>query len=231
MAVLSPPTLQNLLTDVRSLLGQADANNSNWTDQELTTWVNEAVRRYYFEVVQDAEGMFTKTADLDVVAGVETVALPTDCFKVVRLFKQTDNTFVILPYVNDFVSSYTTGTGVPAGNSYFPSYTFRDNNLVFRPVPAASETGTLRLEYVYFPETLVNGGDSMSSQVAPVFKDLIVMYTVYKAKIAESLRGNGIDTYTPALTQLNDLYTTFRDVVRGRSNYAQYIKPFNPEDI
>ena len=180
MATLSSPSLGKLITNVRNLLNQPNPSNSFWSDAEITEYLNEAVRMYFAQVIANSEGHFTTTTDLNIVTDVETVALPTDFFEAKALYIQRNNGWDICPYVPDVTSGFTTNSG-SSSNMYTPYYFFRSNNIVLRPTPNFSQTAVLRLEYVQFPDTMVNGGDTLTNQVSPIFKQLIEMYAVYKA--------------------------------------------------
>lgn len=224
---LAPNTLGKYIRSVRLLLNQPNASNSFWSDEEITDYLNEAIRMYYLEVTNNDEGFWTKITDLAVVNNQETVALPSDCFEVKAVYMALPQGYVVLPYRNYESESYTTqgGTG---SETYFPAYYFRENNLVLRPVPNYSQAAALRVEYIYFPDMLQNAGDVMSSNVLPIFKQLIEMYAVYKAKMKESLT-NGTDTAAMAKQNMNEIYKLFIDTVRNRSRYPQFVKPWNVE--
>jgi len=224
---LSSGTLGSYITAVRDLLNQPDAANSFWSDQELTRYLNEAIRLYFLEVTNNNEGFWTKTADLNLVSGTETVALPTDCYQVKAVYMQVNQGYVVLPYRNAISESYSTQGGTDS-NTYFPSYFFRDSSLVLRPTPAYSATGTLRVEYIYFPDVLMQSGDTMSNNMMPIFRQVIEMYAVYKAKMKESL-VNGVNTAQLAKENLGDAYTQFKAVVQSRSKYPQFVKPWSAE--
>lgn len=225
---LSTGTLGSYITAVRDLLNQPDAANSFWSDQELTRYLNEAIRLYFLEVTNNNEGFWTKVTDLDIVSGVETVALPSDCYQVKAVYQAINQGYVVLPYRNDISQSYSTQGGTDS-NTYFPAYFFRENNLVLRPTPNYSATGTLRVEYIYFPDVLQQVGDTVSSNMMPVFRQVIEMYAVYKAKMKESL-VNGVNTAALAKENLGDAYTQFRAVVQSRSKFPQFVKPWSAED-
>jgi len=227
MATLSAPTLQQLLSSVRTMLNQPKESNSFWKDIELTEYLNEAVSTYFTECVQVNEGYFTTQSDLNVVANTETVALPSDCFQIKNLYKKITNGYVLLPYRNNLTEGYSTQGG-PSNETYFPSYYFRANNLVLHPVPTGSETAGLRIEYLSFPDQMVWGGDSLTSQVSPIFKQLLIMYAVYKAKLRESL-VNGVNTYVVAQQHLGELYKIFKDSIAKRSKNPVYSIPFSPD--
>ena len=208
------------------MLNQPNASNSFWSDAELTRYLNEGIRVYFLEITNNDEGFWTTTADLNIVSGTETVALPTNCFEVKAVYKKVSNGYVVLPYRNAESDSYSTNSG-GSGDTFLPSYYFRENSLVLRPVPNASETAGLKIEYIYFPDMMAASGDVMSDNMLPIFKQLIEMYAVYKAKLKESLT-NGTDTSSLAKQNFQELYKLFVDTARNRSKFPQFVKPFNP---
>ena len=228
---LVAPVLETLITDVRSFLNQMDSNNSFWSDEELSRYLNEAVRRYFQEVVIRYDGQFTTSAPLDLVSGTETVALPGDCFEVKTLFKNINSgeRYEVLEYDNNVTDGFSTDANQDP-STYLPSYMFRGNNLVLRCPPQFNETGGLQLEYVQFPTEMINGGDTLTNQIAPVFKDLIEMYAVYKAKLKESL-VSGVTVHTAAQTELQSMWTSFKDAIDSRTAYPKFVKPYNPENF
>lgn len=228
MGTLTSPTLQALITSTRNLLSQPDPNNSTWSDMELSEYANEAVRVYFNELLSVNEGQFAAIDDLNIVSGSETVALPSNSVKVRALYKKVNNGYVMLPYRNNLTEGYSTDGGT-SGDTYMPYYYLRGNDIVLRPVPQFSETAGLRLEHVEFPDTLVNGGDALTAQISPVFKQLIEMYMVYKAKLKESL-VNGVRLHDVAAENLAELTKQFKDVVALRSKNPTAIIPFNPEE-
>lgn len=232
MATLTQPTLQSLLTSVRTMLKQPSAQNSFWTDAELVDYIDEATRLYFLECVEANEGYFTvqtggSIPDLDIVVNTETVALPADCFQVKNLWKSVSQGYVILGYRNNLTSGYSTQGGT-SSESFFPSYYFQGNNLVLRDTPNFSQVGGLRLEYIQFPDNMIYGGDTLTNQISPVFKQLLVMYAVYKAKLSESM-VNGVNVYAVAKTNVDELYQIFKQTIVRRSKNPTYVESFNPE--
>lgn len=224
MATLSSPTLQHLISKVRMMLKQPDRTNSFWTDDELSEYINDAVSIYFCEVTQNNEGLFTTTANLNIVANTETVALPDDFFEVRTLWRKVNNGFIPLDYRNRSDEAYTTQGG--QGDSFVPWYYLRQNNLVLRPTPNFSETAGLKIEYVQFPETMIYGGDQMTNQVSPIFKQLIEIYAVYKAKLVEGM-VNGSNVHSNAEANLNAVYKTFKETIINRSKQPVFVKAFN----
>lgn len=227
MATLSSPTAQILLTEVRTQLNQRDPTNSFWTDVELLGYLNDAVSIYFVEAAQANEGYFTTVTNLNITSGNDTVDLPSDCFQVKILYKKLTDGYAVCPYNNSVTVGYSTQGGSDS-NSFIPSYKFRGNSLILNPVPNFSETAGLKLEYIQFPDQMIYGGDGTTAQVSPIFKQLVVMYAVYRAKVRESM-VNGVTTYQAASDTLAGLVPLFRDSLPKRSKGPTYVQPFNPE--
>lgn len=226
MATLSPPTLARLIKEARITLNQRDPNNSFWADDELTMYINDAIRQYFVVLNDVAEGQFDVKVALDLVSGQEVVTLPTDLFEIRAVYHVTNGCNQILKYYNNVSGSYSTGDN-SSSEVYTPYYFLRGNDLVLRPAPNFSQVGALSLEYTAMPDTLITGLDTLTSKISPVFKELVVKYCVYQAKIKESsvLGGN---TYQAVETHLADLFKIFKETVGGRSKYPQFVVPFNP---
>jgi hypothetical protein len=227
LATLTSPSLGKLLTNVRNFLNQPNANNSFWSDAELSDYLNKAVSRYFVEIAHSDEGRFITKTSLNIVADTETVALPTDCFIVKAVRRKVTNGYAILNYRNEIDTSYSTQGG-SGGDSYQPTYYFRANNLVLRPTPNFSETAGLEIEYMQLPEVLLNAGDLLTAQVVPIFKELIEAYAIYLAKEKESL-VNGVNMQAGVMARVDSLYSSMKEIMTPRSMSPQFITPFDPE--
>jgi hypothetical protein len=73
----------------------------------------------------------------------------------------------------------------------------------------------------------VYGGDTMDIGISPLFKELIVMYTVAKAKLKDNINGGG-QGYNQAASHRDDLFRQFRHQLMERSKGPQYVTPFEP---
>lgn len=236
MSVLSSPTLGGLISNIRNFLGQPNPANSNWSDEELRQYINEGIRIYFAEVVKNWEGYFTISTDpssggtgnLSYTAGTDLVALPSDCFQPRAVYIQRNQFWDILPYRNDLTHGYAVNTGAGDPNTYCPSYYFQGNNLVLHPVPNQTGLNALKVDYVQMPDQLLNGGDTMTSQISPVFKQLIEMYAVYKAKLKQSM-VSGTDLTALPRANLDEIYSNFKNTIMPRSAYPLYTDPFCPE--
>jgi hypothetical protein len=218
------------------MLGQPNASNSTWTDYELTEYINEAIRMYFAEVVVHMEGYFTISTDpasggsgnLSYYSTIDTVALPTDCFQVKAVYIQRNQGWSLLEYRNDVTHGFWTTTGNGDPMVYQPYYMFLGNSLLLRPAPNMNGINALRLDYIQMPDQLINGGDTMTASVSPVFKQLIETYAIFKAKMKQSM-VNGTDLTAIPKANLQEIYGNFKNTITPRSAYPIYTDPFNPE--
>lgn len=209
------------------MLNQPRPENSRFTDAELTSYANDALQQIFLTVNEAGEGQFDKKTTLNIVGGTETVALPSDCFAVKAIFKQQGTIARRLEYHQNIVNDYDTTTANTGSSSYEPYYYFRGNNLVLRPIPGTSETAGLIIEYTAYPTVLVYGSDNLDSGMSPLFKELIVMYIVAKAKLKDDLSGAG-QGYQLAASHRDDLFRQFRHQLMERSKAPQYVNTWEP---
>ncbi len=227
MAAVVAPLLEKLIQDARVLLNQPKAENSRYSPAAMTGWANDAIQQIFLTVNEAGEGQFDKTANLNVVSGTETVALPTDCFAIKALYKVQGTVNRRLEYRQNVTQDYDNTSSNTGGATYEPYYYLRANNLVLRPIPGFSETNSLVIEYTAYPSVLVYGGDTLDAGISPLFKELVVMYIVAKAKLQDDLSGGG-SSRVPAQEHMADLYRNFKHQLIERSKAPQYITPFSP---
>jgi len=226
---LTNPSLQDLIQSVRDLLNQPDPNNSYWSDDELTRYLNEGVRLHMAELMDINEGYSTTTVNLNIVNGQETLALPADLFLIKAVYKVVTNGAIMLPYRNNLTEGYYTDGGTNT-QTYLPYYYFRGRNLVLRPAPQFSETAGILIEYEQLPQSMVDGADTMDPQISALFRQSVEMYGVYKAKLKESLTNN-IRVHDVAGENFRDLFKQFKDLSARRSRNPTATIPFNPESF
>ena len=174
-----------------------------------------------------SEGQFDKSTTLDITNAVETVPLPSDCFAIRGVWKVQGSINRRLEYRQNITEDFGNSSSTNGAANYEPYYYIRGNSLVLRPIPGFSETAGLILEYTAFPTVLVYGGDTMDSGISPMFKELIVMYIVSKAKLKDDLVSGG-NTRLPAESHLSDLYKNFKHQLSERSKAPQYVTPYEP---
>jgi hypothetical protein len=230
VAQVIAPNLERIIKNVRMLLNQPKAENSRFSDAELTIWANDAIQQIFLTINEVGEGQFDTITSpgLNVTANTETVALPTDCFAVKGVWWTQSQIKRRLEYRNNTLMDYDATNTNSGQTTYEPYYYFRGNSLVLRPIPGFTSTdGPLIVEYTKYPSVLVYGGDTMDSGISPLFRELIESYVVAKAKFRDDLSGQG-QGYALANSRMVDLFHQFKHQVMERSKAPQYVSPFEP---
>lgn len=218
-------------------MNQPKAENSRFSDAELTGYANDAIQQIFLDINEAGEGQFDQsTSDatnvsypgLNVTKNVETVALPSDCFAIKAVYFKQGQMNRRLEYRQNIMMDYDTSATNSGQTTYEPYYYLRGNSLVLRPIPGFTSTDNpITIEYTAYPQVLVYGGDSMDNGISPLFKELIVSYIVSKAKFKDDLSGQG-QGYALASSRMVDLFKQFKHQVMERSKAPQYVTPFEP---
>lgn len=230
MAQVIAPNLERILRNVRALLNQPKAENSRFSDADLTIWANDAIQQIFLTVNEAGEGQFDTVTSpgLNVTNAVETVSLPIDCFAIKAVYWKQGTVMRRLEYRNSVTMDYDATSTNSGQTTYEPYYYFRGNSLVLRPIPGFTSTDSpLILEYTKFPTVLVYGGDTLDSGISPLFKELVESYVVAKAKFRDDLSGTG-QGYALANSRMVDLFHQFRHQLLERSKAPQYTTPYEP---
>ncbi len=230
MAQVIAPNLEKIIQNVRRMLNQPKAENSRFSDSDLTTWANDAIQQIFLTVNEAGEGQFDTITNpgLDVTNAVETVALPIDCFAVKAVYWTQGTINRRLEYRQNTMMDFDNSSTNSGQTTYEPYYYFRGNSLVLRPIPGFTSTShPLIIEYTKFPSMLVYGGDTMDAGISPLFRELIESYVISKAKFRDDLSGNG-QGFALANSRMVDLFKQFKHQVIERSKAPQYTTPYEP---
>lgn len=222
------PTLERILRDTRVLLGQPKAENSRWSDEELISYGNDIVQQIFAETDKYSEGQFDKTSFIDCAANVETIPLPIDCYKLRGVWYNSGTIWRRLEYRQNIMADFSTTDTTASGANYEPYYYFQRNNVVLRPMPGFTSTNQpFRFDYTAYPQILVYGTDTMDTGISTIFKEMVVMYMVYKAKLKDDLTS-GSDTSGKAGDLFSSLFKQFKQQVSERSKAPQYVSVYEP---
>lgn len=150
-------TLANLRADVRE---RADMVGSSFvTDPTVDEFINQSLAALY-DMLAGAFGdeYFNTFTTLTTTAGVDSVTLPSDFYKLTGLFWRLSSSerVPLLKYTpaQAELSAYTFGWS--SGNDVF--YRLAGDNVRFVPEPTGVHT--LDLHYIYAPARLVDDGDT-----------------------------------------------------------------------
>ena len=127
----------------------------------VKTFLNNAYRFYHNKLVgAGCKRILATPGSLDLSAGTQEVALPSDFYYIYKLSRVRSDTRIPLMYKSNLEAATVTD-GAATGDGYFPTYDVQGTNLILNPIPEADETGALYLEY--WPTITEMSGDSDST--------------------------------------------------------------------
>lgn len=152
--------LPQIRNNVRVDFNQASAAGFI-ADSEIDQWANEAYYKYALMLMKAAQGYFETTALLDIVAGAETISLPSNftaneisLLKAVIVEKVLSSSRVPLRYRKRYSEENSTSGSGGSGETYLPTYDFRGSSLVLEPTPDTSENDAIRVVFQGVPPRL-----------------------------------------------------------------------------
>lgn len=162
MAAYTLETFADLKSHLADLLDDSETGSTAfYPEATRERMLNAAYFRLYNKMadLMNGQGPEIKTADLDLVSGQETIGtsegLPTDIKKVTRIYYRVDDGNHIPWYSNPpansahIVNSYSQSSKVRFW-SMRPTLSAgtRTDTMVVYPIPAASESAKVKLEYI-----------------------------------------------------------------------------------
>lgn len=221
-------TLGTLVSRVSSKLGEVTIGQF-YSPPSQRQAIGDAYRFYVRKLVKMGSGYFETTTNLSITANVETISLASlvpAFWKESLIEKYVTNGRVPLePYERRYKFLSTTGVG--SGNTYIPTYKFRGLNLVLEPPPGASETNSIKLDYVYvpiFPNLLTPDSFTFDAQFPDIYEDNIVLRACVKLLEEKDATGgvSDIATFREELKQLDlDFIDTMaRDEIPDNIEYV-----------
>jgi len=212
-------TLLQLRTSVQQR--GAYENSADITSAILTEAINEAISETYDILVQRWADYYVTRANLTVTANADTVALPSDFYKL-RKLEVVDSTapsgYRKLSTL-DLSASHAVGSQV-VGKRY--RYRLEQGNVVLMPTPTTGET--LRIFYV--PEFTLLSADGDTFDGINGYEELVIQLALLRCKRREELPTDDIER------EINRLTLRVRDAADGRDASAPLMyNPFGPVDV
>ncbi len=176
-------TDQEFLTYVRSLLNESTEQARFWTDAEIDLYKQVAISVVRAIFWQYLYPVYKTSALLTITENEPDIALPDDCYKIVRL--EVAETREKVEYIADVFFSEA-GMQAEAGANIM-AWTLKDGKIHFLKTPTATRPNYLRLWYLKkfttlaeFPEVLhpliaietVIAGKAKDENVAPFLEHL-----------------------------------------------------------
>ena len=172
-------TLTNLIADVRQHIAQPDASNSNFTDAQLTIWLNDAYRK----VVTKLRHLPTKTRDYSVSAqqiDLNSATITVDHAKLMN--PDSGNEYQLLKVIS-LEELLLMDADFENADADFPQYLVRNGTFtaLLYPPPKASVialTTPLRTHGLEMPTELSSGSDT--PDVPENMQDFLANWAAYR---------------------------------------------------
>jgi len=148
-------------------------NSTFVSDAELNEYINAAGSELYDILVTEYEDYFQSTTTLTVSAGSETVALPTDFYKLLGLWvKVGTRRYEILKFMVGEIVDYDQDITIPAVSGERVRYRIQGSDLYAVPAPSSD----LSIEFWYVPQytVLSADGDVISYAFVPGWEEYII---------------------------------------------------------
>ena len=223
--------VSDLLTKIRRQLDESSP--AFWTDDELIDYVNEGYIHYWQWLIQAGHpaAISDPSTSLDIVDGVNEIALPLDFVKARLVERVMDSATIPMEFFERFdTSNRTSGVSTNSLLGYVPRYRFQGPSLVLEPTPCMSQTGGILLTYFYNPDRLTSG-DTPSAPFDDLYSDLLVLYAIICAKEHEEMISpgtGGVDS-APFLGRLQRLEQKFKESIEPMSTQRLYSEAFGIE--
>ena len=170
-------TLSEIIIQVRSIINETDSANSHFTDNQLTVWINEAIRY----VVTRIEELPITWTDLVAAVGDITISSDTLLINEAYLYNPTTSKYEPLEVVDYSALKHISDTWL-SDDTNQPKYLARKGNFAvyLYPQPTSTFVGqVLKTAGVAFPTELASGSDTPS--LPKNMHDLIPHYSAYRA--------------------------------------------------
>ena len=217
-------TLAQLLTKTRYFLD--DDSAARWADAEVTSYINEAYRFYYNQLVANNYDGILKQASIALVANQDQYSLPSDWFQT-RIVYRVENDY---EYPLQYKRNYDNwvDTGGQGSNFYNPQYDYTGDTsglrkIVFYPEPDFSDATGIKI--FYWPVMTELSGDTDEPVIGfnAQWHDLIPLRAAIWAK-----GGREEEDVSNLSGMLKDSEDSFYKTITRMSNARAYVEQFDP---
>ena len=182
-------SLSGAIDEIRTRAGMSGSSNYHFlADDDIKSFINSSWSELYDILVQKyGDYYFATAAGLQTTANTQTVALPTDCYKIISLDwlassgSTTNFRTLSRATMNDRQQGYPPYPATP-NSPYGPAleYLPQGTNLLFVPTPTTAEH--LRLWYVPLP-TLFSA--SAQSTEMYTWSEYVILDSAIKCRLAQ----------------------------------------------
>lgn len=169
-------TLQNLLDDTRQIIGQPDAANSNFTDAQITKWLNDAYRR----IVMSLDLWPMKERDYTVASQAVTLNSLIERVKYAKFKVQPENKFRELEIIrlDELMRLDPDWENATSGIPRYFCRTGTAAGVVYPPLNTANQNQTLRLYAMEMPTELAATTDT--PDIPPSTHDFLPHWAAFR---------------------------------------------------
>lgn len=175
-----------LQNEIYEILQKSPTAYGLFTPAKVSAAINDSLNYIQSKMIRIGTGWLTKRAYLNIVAGTQSIALPTGVAVINFIKKQTNGTDYE-PITFEENATGISSTQTPAGQTGVPFYHLVDGAIFLEPIPGVSLTDGLLIEYVAYPSALTADASLVDTQLdLPAF----IQYAKWRsAKMLYSL-GN-----------------------------------------
>ena len=211
-------TLAQLKTALKQRAGVDSTGTSvDLTDTVLNELVNDALYEGWDVIVNKWADYFTKATTVPVTSGTDTYTLPTDFYKLRRLWVQDGTTYLRLYPID--LDAYHQFVGMTSSDRRY-RYLMLERNLVITPMPQQNET--LKLWYIPIQPEL-------SSDVSTVTFDTPIEYKLILAIAWRDILDRQDLDPSPAAAKVQEYSAKLRTAADARdAGEPFYLDPRGP---
>jgi len=195
----------NLITmrnAARSYLLESGTQNF-FTDDDINGGINMAYMQYAMKIMAKKEQLFMSQATIDFVAGQNNYALPADFKREIRVNRVYNG--ITQPLQRRH--RYNEPMLLAGAAAIYPTWDRYNNDIIFEPAPAYTETGSVILDYIAQPIRLVQDTDTPNAAFPDMYHDLLVLRAVVMGLMKER-DAEGASMFA---AQINDLEEDFNN--------------------
>ncbi len=170
--------LGELITDVRQTIGQTDESNSNFTDAQLTTWINDG----YIELVRRLQHLPLRSRDYTESGGTVTLNSNIMEVKIARFLKQPESEYYELEVISfpELIQVDPDYENATTGQPRYLVRTAGKEDCILYPAPDSDNSGsTVRVMALEAPSEM--SGDSDTPDLPPETHRLLANFAAFRA--------------------------------------------------
>lgn len=196
-----------------------DKDTIRFTQPEAYFYINEAYRYYYERLVSNGYGSLLATPTLlNIVANVNTIALPATFLRSRLVERVIDNDWYPMNYLENYNNFEDTDS---VSVDYIPDYSFQGTNLVLIPTPTESVTSGIRLTYWPYATEMTTSTSTPDSGFNTQWHGMIPVLAAIFAK-----GGREEQQENPLYTMLQKMEQPFNDMIDAMTVANQSAQPF-----